>query len=125
MIISNAICFLSLIIVLGLTFGIYKSIGNSSAESFQKEFLEVLNTHSEKGLKVSGVEKTFEFPDGDFRRSTNSNNPLNAVVFHYPMKPSGIRLRSLLTVRYLHGSILRCLMRSILMKQGQSLPIFI
>ncbi|EFO86399.1 hypothetical protein CRE_01614 [Caenorhabditis remanei] len=52
MIISNAICFLSLIIVLGLTFGIYKSIGNSSAESFQKEFLEVLNTHSEKGLKT-------------------------------------------------------------------------
>ncbi|KAF1765119.1 hypothetical protein GCK72_005071 [Caenorhabditis remanei] len=52
MIISNAICFLSLIIVLGLTFGIYKSIGNSSAESFQKEFLEVLNAHSEKGLKT-------------------------------------------------------------------------
>ncbi|EGT41383.1 hypothetical protein CAEBREN_31964 [Caenorhabditis brenneri] len=52
MMISNGICFLSLLIVLGLTFTVYKAIGDSSQESFQKEFLKVLENPGPKAIKT-------------------------------------------------------------------------
>ncbi|UMM16379.1 hypothetical protein L5515_013409 [Caenorhabditis briggsae] len=52
MIISNSINFLGLLLVLGVTFGVYNSISNPTDENFQKEFLSVLESKSEKGMKT-------------------------------------------------------------------------
>ncbi|CAA91311.3 uncharacterized protein CELE_T05C12.9 [Caenorhabditis elegans] len=52
MTVTLGISVISLVTVIGFTIAVYQSIGSTSEESFQQEFLKVLEQKSEKGMRT-------------------------------------------------------------------------